>query len=432
MKMILHGLSLVLMMAFAQAEPTESREWVSVTGSKVSGSALSVKAGKVLMKLANGRELAVPLDKLSAEDQEFLAGHFGEQAVSGKTPAGEPSGSGLEFVTDGLPQKIGGIEGPIASGGGSNYFLYIPKTLRKGRLAPLLHINDAGGGNARSPKSYIEGAEINGWIVVASVESKNGSTTEQNHEHAKNIVKHVLESLPVDPKRIYFSGMSGGGAMSFYNAANLPGAGAIPQIGYIPDGATSKGGHFFVCNGTTDYNRYASATAVKSLGKDAIHRFHVGGHSAAPEWLRTEGMVWLNGRYLAKNKRSSELADECLDYEAAVISWIGKLAATERHRAYFWCVFLRDEYKISGKNAAVLEPITAKLAGNPECLRYVEGIKDISEFSEKYYTSSGSGSAFNNTNSKIEAASEKLAQKYAGVPMIEGIAAALGKPTVGK
>ena len=90
-------------------------------------------------------------------------------------------------------------------------------------------------------------------------------------------MKHLIGSLPVDPQRVYFTGGSGGGAMSFYNAARIPSAGAMPHIGYIPDDTTLKGGDFFVINGATDYNRYTSAAAVKSFGKNAIHRFFVGG-----------------------------------------------------------------------------------------------------------------------------------------------------------
>lgn len=427
MKLIAFGFCLLLAFLSARAEPTDSREWVSVTGSKVTGSALSVKEGKVLLKLADGRELEVPMDKLSASDQAFLTGHFGEE-----DPAGEAAGSGSDFVTDGLAQKIGQVVGPIANGDGSNYFLYIPKTLRKDRLAPLMHVNNAGGGNAGAIKDFIEGAEICGWVVAASVESKNGNSFEKNHEFAKSNVKHIIETLPVDPERIYFTGGSGGGAMSFLNAAGVPGAGSMPQIGYIPDGGTPKKGDHFVCGGATDYNRYTSAHAAKTLGKSAIHRLYVGGHARAPGWLCTEGIVWLNGRYLARNKRSAELAAECLDYEASALAWIGKLSSTEPHRAYYWCVFLKDEYEISGANATTLGAIASKLAADGKNVSYAEAIEEIDDFSEKNYAEMGTGSANNHTTPRIKSAAEKLARKYAGVPMIAELAAELGKPTVGK
>lgn len=427
MKLRIIGLCLSLFSTVSHAEPTESREWVSSAGTKVTGAAQSVKAGKVLLKLADGRELTVPLDKLSAADRTFLTEHFGEESE-----AAERAGSEAAFVTDGLAQKIGEVVGPIDAGEGSHYFLYIPKSLRKDRLAPLMHVNDAGGGNANSVKGFIEGAEICGWVLAASVESKNGNSTGQNHAFAKANVEHITGSLPVDPERIYFTGGSGGGAMSFYNAAKLPGAGSMPQIGYIPDNAVPKKGDHFVCGGTTDYNRYTSANAVQVLGKSAIHRLYVAGHGGAPPWLRTEGIVWLNGRHLAKNRRSGDLAAECLDYEASMIEWIKKLSSSESHCAYHWCVFLKDEYKISGKNEAALSAMAAKLAGDSVNVRYVEGIAEISEFSEKHYSKMGTGSAFSHTTPKMTGDSEKLAAKFAGVPMIEEIAKQLGMPTVGK
>jgi hypothetical protein len=433
MKTMIAGWGLVLMLGLAAAEPTESREWVSVTGSKVTGSALSVSGGQVLIKLENGRELTVPLDKLSDADRGYLGKHFGDAPAAEAAPTGKAADSGLPLITDGLAQKVGEVSGPVDAGGGSNYFVYVPKTLRKGRLAPLLHFNGSGGGSARAVKKHVEGAELNGWIVAASVESKNGpGHPVQNHEHAKNCVKHLIGSLPVDPQRVYFTGGSGGGAMSFYNAARIPSAGAMPHIGYIPDDTQLKGGDFFVINGATDYNRYTSAAAVKSLGKNAIHRFFVGGHQEGPDWLCSEGMTWLNGRYLSKSKRSSELAAERLDYEAAMISWIGKLASSEPHRAFYWCVFLKDEYKISGPNAAAVESLRSSLAGKPGCEGYAKGIAEISEFSERNYAEMGSGSLFGHTTPKLESGAEKLAGKLAGVPLLEELARALGKPTVGK
>lgn len=432
MKAMLAGLVMALVLVGARAEPTESREWVSVTGSRVTGSAVSVTAGQVLLKLDNGRELKVPLAKLSEDDRKFLDEHFGGgQAAATGGPA-EGTGSGAAFVTDGLSQKIGEVVGPVDVGNGSHYYVYVPKTLRKGRLAPLLHYNGSGGGNAGSVKKHIEGAELNGWIVAANVESKNANDVAVNSTHAANCVKHLIETLPVDPKRVYFTGGSGGGAMSFYNAAHIQSAGAMPHIGYIPDGANLKSGHYFVINGTTDYNRYTSAVAVKSLGKDAIHRLFVGAHQEGPPWLCSEGMTWLNGRYLAKNKRQAELAAERSDYEAAMIAWIGKLAASEPHRAYYWCVFLKEDYGISGPNAAVLESVAAPLAAKSECVNYVKGIHEISDFSARNYTGFGAGSAFKHTTPKLESAAAKLAEEFAGVPMIEDIAKALGQPTCGK
>lgn len=400
----------------------EAREWKSVTGSTVSATAISADNGQVRLKRPDGTILTVPIDKLSAEDQAHLRELF---------PNGQESGA-RKTITDGLAHPVGKVVGPLDAGGGSTYFLYIPTTLREGRKAPLLHFNGSGGGNAGTVSKHIEGAELNGWIVVANVESRNGPDHPvRNHEHAENTVKHAIATLPVDDERVYFTGGSGGGAMSFYNAARIKSAGAMPHIGYIPQETTLKSGHYFVISGTTDYNRYVSAAAVDKIGKNAIHRFFVGPHHEGPVWLCTEGMTWLNAQYLIKNQRDSFLHDERIDFETSILTWCAKLAETEPHRAYYWCDFLKNEFKISFRNQAQCDALLKTLAADSKNPAYVEGLKAISDFSKRHYTGLD-GSQFNHTTPKLEKASEKLAETFAGIPMIEEIARALGRQTCGK
>ncbi len=403
----------------ACAAAGEEREWKSVTGSTLTATAVSMEGGQVRLKRPDGTFLVVPADKLSSEDQAHLREIFPNDPGTGQT------------ITEGLPHPVGEVVGPIEAGGGSTCFLYIPTTLREGRKAPLLHFNGSGGGNADTVSKHIEGAELNGWIVVANVESRNGpGHPEENHEHAKNTVGHVIETLPVDPERVYFTGGSGGGAMSFYNAARIKSAGAMPHIGYIP-GSPPKSGHFFVISDTNDYNRYASASAVDSIGKTAIHRFFVGPHHEGPVWLCTEGMVWLNAQFLIKNRRNSQYDDERVDFEAAVLEWCGKLAESEPHRAFYWCDFLKNEFEVSPPNRARCEALHATLSADPDNAAYVKGLAEISDFSKRHYTGFA-GAQFEHTTPKIEKAAEKLATTFAGVPEIEEIARALGKPTCGR
>ncbi|MDZ4199242.1 MAG: hypothetical protein U1E27_08160, partial [Kiritimatiellia bacterium] len=250
------------------------------------------------------------------------------------------------------------------------------------------------------------------------------------HDHAKNCVKHILAQLPVDPKRVYYTGGSGGGAMAFNNAALLRGAGAMPHIGYIP-GSVPRGGHYFIISGATDYNRYTSAHAAATIGKNAVQRFFVGGHQEGPEWLCTEGMNWLNGQYLANPARAASHSAERLDYESAMIRYIQNLQRNKMsHRAYYWAVYLRDEYRIANPNAAVLAPILAELARDASCIRYVEGMMAIQKFAQKYYPPVGSASQHKHTTPTIEKAAQKLAEEFRGVPEIEDLARELGRPTV--
>jgi hypothetical protein len=115
------------------AAPTVEREWTSTAGSTLKAVAESVSGGKVHFKASTGRKFDVPLDKLVEADRAFLAEHFADQLPK----PGEPQDSGAAPAED-LAQPQGEAVGPLETPEGSKYHLYIPKSLKKGRKAPLL------------------------------------------------------------------------------------------------------------------------------------------------------------------------------------------------------------------------------------------------------------------------------------------------------
>jgi hypothetical protein len=267
--------------------------------------------------------------------------------------------------------------------------------------------------------------------MASCVESKNGQSFEVNHAHAKRCVEHLIANLPIDVRRVYFTGGSGGGAMSFYNALRIQSAGNMPLIGYSSDGTFKKDQYCYGIGGTTDYNRYATAGAVAEFKDRGFHRLHPGGHDGGPAWIGVEGLLWLNGRYLGDRKNDSEFDAERLDFEASLITWMNGLREKEPYRAHYWCTFLKEEYKIKGVNAAPVSKLLEELNADPMNARYTAGLAAIDGFSEKEYGSGGPrvGSKRKFTAPQEKKAAEKLAAEYAGVPLIEDIAKDLGSPT---
>ncbi len=165
------------------APPTEMRAWKSTTGTSIEAKATAFADGVATLETAAGRTVQVPAAKLSEADRELLSSHFAG-APAGAASAGAPP--------SGLPHPLGSAVGPIKAPNGS-YVLYLPNSLKAGRKAPLLFFTDSGGGETGKLRRLMEGAEICGWIVAMSVESRNGP--EDYLPPIESCVQHILATL---------------------------------------------------------------------------------------------------------------------------------------------------------------------------------------------------------------------------------------------
>ena len=420
---------MAMSLAAVAAEPSPVRKWRSSSGHETQARAIAATAAGVTLELASGKKVSIPLEKLLPEDRDFVLKHF--DIVPPKP--GDPQRSADPPIREeGLAHPLGKISGPVESASGSHYHIYPPKSLREGRRAPLLHFNGSGGGSPGEMQRYIEGCERFGWILVASVESHNKTHGEVNLRHAKNNINALRENPMVDPKRIYFTGQSGGGAMSWWNVVNLDGAGTMPVIGYIPLEVTVRKGHHFILGGATDFNRYHGGRAAAQVGKNGFYRIYPGGHSFPKDnAIIHEGIGWLTGKYLAAHKSDGDLAGERLDYEAAMIDWIRALSDGEPWRALHLGMFLEDTYGISGRNGDILGKILSDLRSSPQNAAFAEGVRAIHGFGVKDYGSFDfTGDVKGRNNEAHARAVARMAEKYAGVPFVEQTLREMAKPTV--
>jgi hypothetical protein len=396
------------------APPDETRDWKSTAGTTINARVTSFAGGVATLETSAGRVVQVPLSKLSLEDQGYLEKHFASAAdgqESGPPPAD-------------LPHPLGEAVGPIEASRG-NYVLYLPKSLKDGHKAPLLFFTHSGGGDKGKLGRLMEGAEICGWIVAMSVESKNGAT--DYFPEVEACVEHILETLPVDPKRIYFSGTSGGARVAFSNSTKIPSAGVLAFIAGAQPGEISRKKHYFFINGATDYNRAGSAFSFAEAKSNAAMRFHPGTHADGPEWLVTEGIVWLECQWHEKSKADPAAQ---ADFAKAALDWVEKTKATDPLRAGWWAARL-SEMRLPASEQSRAAGLKKELAASPEAIAYAGGLADLEKFALDVLTETPrfSPDCFEFTSGEVEKKVDKLLKTYGTTPWIKDILEALKQKT---
>ena len=395
-------------MAAPGVEPTALRVWHAKTGQQVEAKAMDMTAGKVKLERADGSKLQIEFEKLTMADQAVLREHFAPAATPAATPdtAGDapsvaPSVAPSSVVdgapADDLPYPLGTTTAAISCGNEFHYFLYLPKSLRKGAKHPVIFVMSPDGGTAVDTDRYRAGAERNRWIIAVSQESKNG--TEIWQQAVDSMIRHVTATLPVNHKRMYASGYSGGSRGAFITAqAHKDFAGVIAcAAGGAPGSARQV---VYGLSGTNCFNRAEMAGCFKGFkNKDCVLRYFPGAHDWANEELCDDAITHLNGVFLTENRTA--YPDDCALYVQQVMALIGECATSAPLRAYMWSSFLTKH----GVKDPKLEAIHATLGQSDVNKLYVKGLTDIQQFAGKVFAAP-----------KASAACKKEAKKYAGTP----------------
>jgi predicted peptidase len=203
--------SILLSLLLLATAPLHAREWTSADGRKIQGDFVSATAADVTVKMA-GKDLRIPLSRLSAADQAWV-----------KEQAGKPAKA---------VKPIEGAYAPLITGTWAlskfknlPFALYGAKELDATKKYPLilsLH--------GKSPNDE-NGKQVGGWTKTFTTEAhyaKNpcivvaplcyqpfGITgsgwSDKPGTEAIALVKELLKSLPIDKERIYCVGYSMGG-----------------------------------------------------------------------------------------------------------------------------------------------------------------------------------------------------------------------------
>lgn len=216
--------------------------------------------------------------------RRFLAVWFFSLAAAFVTAAEIPRGRILETVA-------------CASDPAQTYALYIPTGFDPAKKTPVLFCFDPGARGRAPVERFQAAAEQFGWLVAGSNNSRNGPW-EANVKAINAMVGDVNRHLPIDAKRIYVTGLSGGARVACQIAL-----GGLAQ-GVIACSAAFSGGEtpsrlpfaFFGTAGVTDFNYRELRRVDRELdGAKSPHRVVIfdGGHEWLPPALALEAVTWL-------------------------------------------------------------------------------------------------------------------------------------------
>ena len=383
------------------AGPTELREWKASSGHSVKAKALKVEGGKVFLKRENGKVIKVPMDKLVEADRKLLVKHF---ELDGKAGSSVAPQTAADNPADDLGYELGKTTGELDCGDGAHCFLYLPKSLQKGKKHPVLFIMSPGGGGVNTVKRYIDGAERNRWILAVSKESKNGN----NNSGAAILamVKFTKGKLPVDEKRMYATGFSGGARMAHWLAQKEKKLAGVIACGAGGEIGSRKQVVYGLC-GSNCFNRSDMAHAFKQVRhKGAVLRYFEGRHVWANGEMCDDAITHLNGVFLEENQK--KYSEEYAHYVGQVGKLIKENAGKNTRRAYMWADFMK-RHQMSHPEAGKAH---ASLGADEKNVMFVKGLSAVREFAEKTF---GKISVSQwKADPKIAAACKSEAQKYAG------------------
>lgn len=179
------------------------------------------------------------------------------------------------------------------------YELYLPKAFTPERRWPLLLVFDPRSRGKFAAELFVAAAERYGWIVASSNNTMSDGPFEPNVRAVNAMFPDLMRRLPIDPKRIYATGFSGGAILSWVvglRSGTL--AGVISVGGRPPDNFEKDLPRFalWAAAGEIDFN-YLPTLELDRLAERAgvAHRFEPfpGPHSwfEAPEAERA--VAWM-------------------------------------------------------------------------------------------------------------------------------------------
>jgi poly(3-hydroxybutyrate) depolymerase len=176
-----------------------------------------------------------------------------------------------------------------------SYALYVPSNYTPDRTWPVILAFDPGARGRVPVERYQAAAEQYGYIVAGSNTSRNGPWA-ASEAAIRAMSQDVGQRFPIDDRRMYLAGMSGGARFAMGIALGSPSiAGVIASSAGFPDSKARKSVGFAVFGtaGTEDFNYVEMRKVDRELTTPHRLRVFQGGHVWLPPEVATEAVEWL-------------------------------------------------------------------------------------------------------------------------------------------
>ena len=179
-----------------------------------------------------------------------------------------------------------------------SYALYVPTRFDPKVRSPVLFCFDPGARGRVPVERFAAAAEKFGYIVAGSNNSRNGPWP-ANVAAIDAMIRDVDGFFPLDQKRVYVAGLSGGARVACQVAMNGLAQGVVACSAAFPDGTTPDkvAFAFFGTAGVTDFNYQELRRVDRELEeRRTTHRvvIHQGGHEWLSSDLAMQALGWLD------------------------------------------------------------------------------------------------------------------------------------------
>jgi dienelactone hydrolase len=222
-----------------------------------------------------------------------------------------------------------------------SYALFVPRKYSRERRWPIVYVFDPLARGPLALAQFQHAAEIHGYIVAVSNNSRNGPW-QPEFEAAEAMVRDTQQRFTVDLKRIYFAGFSGGARVASQLAQLCKCAAGVllSGAGFSHGSSPSAESKFpvFSAVGDADFNYSELIPLQDALEKAAFPhwlRIFDGLHEWAPPIVTDEALAWFRIQAMKSQRepRDDEFLStqfETAEKRAAVFEQSGDLLEASR------------------------------------------------------------------------------------------------------